>query len=182
MNNLLAALNNDPDLACIPSTERPQSLQSLYACTGCDYISFFKGIGKVTFLDTFFQHASFIAGDSTLPGSIGNVASSANDPALYSFIRLVGCAYFKKHKSGFKLDTPKALYNSIQGATSTLEHHSQWLNKIREVVWERADNEEHVLPSTEALKLHWTRCLWVLQMWKQATENNINLPGTVELV
>ena len=136
MNNLMAALNNDPDLACIPYAERPQLLQSLYACTGCDYISFFKGIGKVTFLDTFFQHASFIAGDCTLPGSIGNLASSANDLALYSFLRLVGCAYFKKHTSGFKLDTPKALYNSIQGATSTLEHQNTTLNGlIRYVRW-----------------------------------------------
>ena len=51
MNNFIAALNNDP------CAERPQLLQSLYACTGCDYISFFKGIGKGTFLDTLFQHA-----------------------------------------------------------------------------------------------------------------------------
>ncbi len=32
MNNFIAALNNDPDLACIPCAERPQLLQSLYAC------------------------------------------------------------------------------------------------------------------------------------------------------
>ena len=58
---------------------------------------------------------------------------------------------------------------------STLEHHSQSLSNIRQVVWERADSEEHVLPTMEALKL---RCLWVLEMWRQATQNNIDLPGT----
>ena len=90
LNRLLHALNNDPGLASIPSDEQPQSVQTLYVCTGCDYISFFKGMGKVSFLQTFFEHASFIAGDRTLPGSIRNVTTNPNDPALYTFLRLVG--------------------------------------------------------------------------------------------
>ena len=38
--------------------------QSLYVYTGCDYTSFFVGVGKCTFLATFFQYASFIASGS----------------------------------------------------------------------------------------------------------------------
>ena len=62
LHNLIRALENDPDMAGIPSTLRAQALQSLYVCTGCDYVSFFRGLGKVSFMTTFFQYASFIAG------------------------------------------------------------------------------------------------------------------------
>ena len=44
-------------------------------------------------------------------------------------------------------------------------------------MWERADTEDKTMPSTEALKLHWNRSLWVLEMWHQATSNDIDLPG-----
>ena len=31
--------------------------------------------------------------------------------------------------------------------------------------------------STEALKLHWARCLRILEMWRQSTNNTLILPG-----
>lgn len=61
----------DPDVKGIPQSEKLQALQAIYVCTGCDYISFFAGLGKITFLSTFFQYASFIISDSQLYGSIG---------------------------------------------------------------------------------------------------------------
>ena len=54
MTKLITALSMDPDLPQIPSITRPQVLQTLYVATGCDYTSFFTGLGKVTFLATFF--------------------------------------------------------------------------------------------------------------------------------
>ena len=173
LNGLLDALDKDPDLVSIPSEQRPQLLQSIYACTGCDYISFFRGLGKVSFLKAIFEHASFIAGDADLPGSLGYIDTNS----ILSFLRLVGCTYFNKHKSGFKEQTPRALYHTISNSTSTEEHHYEWLTKIREVVWERADTEHNMLPTTEALRLHWKRCLWVLKMWHSAQDNDIHLPG-----
>ena len=44
------ALSSDPDLISIPLYQCAQAIQSLYACTGCDYISFFVGCGKTTLL------------------------------------------------------------------------------------------------------------------------------------
>ena len=38
LKTLLTALASDPDLAGIPIHLRAQALQSLYVCTGCDYI------------------------------------------------------------------------------------------------------------------------------------------------
>lgn len=41
LNALIQALERDPDLGSVPTSLRPQALQSLYVCTGCDYTSFF---------------------------------------------------------------------------------------------------------------------------------------------
>ena len=50
MTNMITALTKDPDLSEIHIQTRPQVLQSIYVATGCDYTSFFNGLGKVTFL------------------------------------------------------------------------------------------------------------------------------------
>ena len=179
MNSLLRCLQNDPDLAQIPESARPQAIQTLYVATGCDYTSFFSGLGKVSFLSTFFQHASFIAGtiDTNISGSIGHVSLDTKSDAYLSFLRLVGCAYFRKHTSAFQLQTPEALFHSIPATNGALDSHSKWLSKIRSTVRQRPDRESDSMPSTEALGLHWKRCVWVLQMWNCATHNDIYLPG-----
>ena len=64
-----------------------------------DYISFFCGIGKVSFLATFFQHASFIAG-------------GLENTSFLFFLRLVGCAYYRKYASAFALQKPTELTKS----------------------------------------------------------------------
>ena len=99
LSKLLEALQSDPDLHAIPSVLRPQSVQSLYVCTGCDYVSFSRGMGKVSFLSTFFQYASF---SSEAPGSIGEVTLDEDSPACLSFFRLVGATYFTAHASAFE--------------------------------------------------------------------------------
>ncbi len=137
---------------------------------------FFKGLGRATFLNTFFQYARFIAGQPELPGSIGEPTLDPNNSAMYSFLRLVGCGYFRAHASAFEQRSPEAFYHSIE-ATTPQQQHTQWLEAIRQGVWQRADSENQNMPSTEALQLHWRRCTWVLEMWHQATVNDIDLPG-----
>ena len=45
LTRLLQAVQSDPDLLGIPPPLRPQAVQTLYVCTGCDYVSFFAGMG-----------------------------------------------------------------------------------------------------------------------------------------
>ena len=177
LNALVNALATDPDLAGISHNMKSQVLQSLFVCTGCDYISYFANIGKASFLSTLFQYASFIAGGSDPPGSIGDIQPDHTHSAIYSFFRLVGCAYFRTHSSAFELQSPVALFYSIKQATTVWDHHDKWLGLIRTTVWQRADNENQNMPSTKALELHWRRSIWVLQMWHGATQNDIELPG-----
>ena len=175
----MKCLSADPDLAQIPQCERPRAMQTLYIATGCDYISFFRGLGKVSFLSTFFQHATFIAGQSdTVLGSIGRVSvDDMQSNAYLSFLRLIGCAYFRKHTSAFQLETPEALFHSITPTGDAFQQHSKWLGVIRSTVHQRMENESDSMPSTEALGLHWKRCLWVIHVWNSASQNNICLPS-----
>ena len=173
---LIRALRNDPDLAAIEPREIAPVIQMLYISTGCDFISFFNGLGKVTFLATFFEHAEFIASNSgNTPGSLIHTTSEG----LLSFVRLVGCTYYKKHKAAFRpsFPTPMSLYNSVMSANDELHStHTKWLNVIRDRIWSRVQYEEDMIPSYDALRRHWMRSSWVASVWYQATTNNIQYP------
>ena len=58
---LNSAFKNDPDLAVIPRLSVAPVMQVLFVCTGCDFVSFFYGLGKASFL---YDYCSFICSDS----------------------------------------------------------------------------------------------------------------------
>ncbi len=121
----------------------------------------------------FFEQAEFICyGDGTL-------TDTDEQSSFLSFLRLVGSAYFRKHKSVFlpSFPTPKSLFNSFtKGSTSPLSHISQWLDAIRERVWSRIKYEEEMVPSIGALERHWKRSCYVINIWKQAAHNTMSYP------
>jgi hypothetical protein len=79
----------------IPDEFKSQVLQTIYALTGCDFISFFKGIGKNYFLSVFFQYSAFISsGAEQTPGTLADVNINENAKGFLAFVRLVGTAYF----------------------------------------------------------------------------------------
>lgn len=47
-----------------------------------------------------------------------------------------------------------------------------WLDGIRESIWIRISEPSDFMPSTEALRLHWYRSVWILHMWKQAPSSD----------
>ena len=56
MQALISAFANDPDLAIIPQSLSTSTIQVLFIRTGCDFISFFTGFGKASFLITLFEY------------------------------------------------------------------------------------------------------------------------------
>ena len=95
----MQALEMDPELAGIPFSTLPQTMQTLYVATGCDYTSFFYGLGKATFLHYFYQYATFITKPTNdKPGTLGDVSLENNvyNTGFLAFLRLVGTTYFKK--------------------------------------------------------------------------------------
>jgi len=66
LSSLPEALSNDRDLASTLQVKQTQSLQTLYVTTGCDYTSFFHGIGKVAFIDFISTQISYQLEQTTL--------------------------------------------------------------------------------------------------------------------
>ena len=125
-------LERDPDLSLVPTQELPRIIQALYACTGCDYTSFFSGLGKCSFFRTFCRYSDFICG-SRVKGSLSHWKS---ENSYLAFLRLVGTTYFIKYISTYRgTKSPVALFNSCTGTTIE-DQHIKWLNKIRTHVWE----------------------------------------------
>ena len=176
LSTFVTVLQNDPDLSAIPSQLTPQVFQTIFVATGCDYISFFSGIGKATFLRYFYQHAEFISsGKYNLPGTLADVDIEGNkiNSGFLAFLRLVGTVYFKKHSSGFSI-TPDRHFNKFTNP-NPLQQHCSWLEDIRQTIWDRIQFESEMIPSTEALYRHWRRTCWVLDMWKKANNNQMVL-------
>ena len=175
LNQLLQALDDDPDLASLPVKNLGKILQTLYICSGCDYISYIHGHGKATVFNVFYQHAEFVCGQK-MEGSLSETSHHKRDSGFLAFTRLIGTLYFKKHLSSFvsvySFENPNQLFNSIS-TTITTEKHKLWLDKIREVVAERITNEEDRVPSHTALWRHWLRVCWVSDMYSNSPKQDI---------
>ena len=76
-------------------------MQTLYVVTGCDYLSFFSGLGKTTLIKCFVQHAEFIASGTDYLGRFSDISleTDEHDVVFVSFLRQIGTAYFKKYAS-----------------------------------------------------------------------------------
>ena len=175
LSHMPTCLENDPDLAGFSAEALLQILQTLYVVTGCDYVSFFKGIGKQTFLKQFFRYADFITGGN-LPGSLADTDPTLRDRSFFAFARLVGATYFQKHSTCFAHTSPEAYYHSFDAQEQPAEQqHVAWLDGIRESIWIRISEPSDFMPSTEALRLHWYRSVWILHMWNQASASQVTL-------
>ena len=134
LSKFALTLKNDPDMVGISCELVPKIMQTIYIATGCNYISFFNNLGKSTFLKYFFEYSSFITAGTNIntPGMLSDTEPHQQELGYYSFLRLVGVVYFKKHASGFSTSSPVTHFNSIHLAEADYKYnHIQWLNAIR---------------------------------------------------
>ena len=125
-------------------------------------------------MNTVYQHAEFISGRQS--GSLlCHISEDNKYTGFLSFLRLIGCLYFKKHFSAIvslrSVETPQQLLNSFPSSSSE-EQHKAWYNAIRSIVSDRITNEEERMPSTTAMWRHWMRLCWIAKMWQGSTKQN----------
>ena len=133
LSNLKQDLMNDPDLCSLPGELLPQIFQTLYIVTGCDYTSFFSGIGKSTFMKYFFQFAEFITSGTAVPGTLADCSlqSDAFKTGFLAFLRLIGTVYYKKYSLAFTAPTPHSHFTSFaKTGISMKAQHVNWLEDI----------------------------------------------------
>ena len=74
----------------------------------------------------------------------------------------------------FTAPTPVVYFNQFYAIRQTsLRHHEQWLNNMRQCIWDRIQFENEMIPNTDSLHHHWKRVCWVLDMWHQADLNTM---------
>ncbi|XP_078589268.1 uncharacterized protein LOC144869676 isoform X2 [Branchiostoma floridae x Branchiostoma japonicum] len=175
VNELLSCFDKDPDLSSLSRNLLPHIIQSLFISTGCDYVSFFVGLGKVSFLKTFFQYSEFISsGNSVQTVTSGSLSCSDKDTGFLAFVRLVGSVYFQKHRTAFlKYSSPAQLFQEMRG-DNIFKIHENWLQIIRGAIFERIEFEDNSLPSFQSLWFHWLRSCWVYLTWAQALEQDFS--------
>ena len=149
------ALGNDLDLAHLDPIILPQVFQTLYPASGCDYISFFSQVDKATFLRYFFRYASFVSSGNEHPGTLADT-----DLAHGSYeegFRLFDCI-----RQAF---SPAAHFQSFRDPNSTVQQqYSSLLDDIRQTTRYCVKFENEMVPSDEALLLHWKCTCWVIHM------------------
>ena len=175
LNNLITALQRDPDLANIDPGKLAEIFQMLYIASGCDYVSYFAGQGKASFFQAFFQHAAFITG-STMLGSLSDISEQQKSVGFFAFIRLVGTLYFKKHYAAVVslkgLETPQQLFNGFCNSDPE-QNHLEWYNCIRAIVSDRITSEPERMPSPTSMWRHWMRSCWVAHLWLNSPEEDV---------
>ena len=173
LNALSQSFHSDPDLSRIEATDLHQVLQTAYVSSGCDFVSFFSGIGKASFLSALYTHAGFISSNTDdLPGSLANVSPSSE--GFLAFIRLIGVIYFVKNCRAFQDYSPENLYHSLaEPNKETSDQHQDWYNTIRGKTWERIQFEHELPPSIDALEYHWACTIWVIDYWSQSCSEKI---------
>ena len=116
-------------------------------------------LGRLRFYQ---QYCSFICSNSAhAPGMLSDTNASSH--GFFAFLRLVGCAYFRKHKSAFfpSFASPMTIFHSfLNDGQTVLQHHTTWLDFMRERIWGKIKYEEEMIPSVDALKRHWMRSGW----------------------
>lgn len=137
-------MDNDPDLAGIPREKLAKVFQVLFILSGCDYVSF-SGLGKAVFMNVFYQYSTYITGGQEEVCLSDINGDTEIKKEFFSFIKLIGTLYFKKHLPAFvvlrNVQTPVQLYNTLTAKT-TDTRHLQWYKEIRWIVSDRICSED----------------------------------------
>ena len=147
-------------------------------CIPYEFTSFFAQISKSFFATTFFRFIAFICTNTEhLPGSLAE--TTTQESSFLAFLRLVGAVYFWKTYQLFRNQFESAIA-CYQSYTTQSEVPSQqdftWIKTLNTKIWERVDFEDSLIPSIEALRLHWMRSRWVLLYCRPTQCTHIQLP------
>ena len=179
LHGLADAVSRNPDMFDIPHEKSLAILQSLYVLTGCEFTSFFVQISKSFFATTFFRFAAFICA-LNICQEVLLKEQHKNQASWHSWSQLVWCIFWKLTSFRNQFESPIDCYQSYTTQSEVpSQQHFTWIKTLNAKIWERVDLEDSLIPSIEALWLHWMRSRWVLLYWRQTQCTHIQLPPEV---
>ena len=109
-------------------------------------------------------------------GSLSDISEQQKSVGFFTFIRLVGTLYFKKHYAAVVslkgLETPQQLFNGFCNSGPE-QNHLEWYNCIRAIVSDRITSEPERMPSPTSMWRHWMRSCWVAHLWLNSPEVDV---------
>ena len=180
LNVLRNAILHDSDIACLLNHINEEDIfkifQVLFITSGCDFVSYFVDVGKITFLNVFFKYCGFITkGEGAACGKLYQTNNDVYAQGLLSFYRLIGCVYFERNKASLNnYRSPIELFDDIS-ESDIHKKHSIYLQVIRKATW-NGTYEDELLPTDDALKYHWMRTCWVSLVWGSAYIREFQYP------
>ena len=142
-------------------------MQTLFVCTECAFISYFKAVRKAWLFNRFFQYVQFISG-SEMTGLLYDTETHNRLSGFLFFIRFVGTVYFKKHFVSFNslygTETPVHSYNATSPYLSPINRQKFWIHKISIVVANGRKSEEKRISTYTSLGRHWLCTCWVTNL------------------
>ena len=162
LHGLADAVSWNPNMFDIPHEKSLATLQSLYVLTGCEFTSFFAQISKSFFATTFFRFAAFICA-LNICQEVLLKEQHKNQASWHSWSQLVWCIFWKLTSFRNQFESPIDCYQSYTTQSEVpSQQHFTWIKTLNAKIWERVDLEDSLIPSIEALWLHWMRSRWVL--------------------
>ena len=81
--------------------------------------------------------------------------------------------------------TPREIYDKVCEEHDTLSEQEilqEWLDQIRTFIMQSPEctSEQYWLPSHDSLILHWKRCCYVLQIWRQSDVSFMKYPDITQ--
>ena len=192
LNKLLDLMSVNSALCTFDKCQIADEMQALYVCSGCDYVSFFNHYSKNTFFDAYFDNVEFISAESLYSGQLSQADEHDWELGFRAFCRLIGCVFITKCSSSFQYKmkfltkpSPRDIYDKVCEEHDTLSEQEllqEWLDQIRTFIMQSPEctSEQYWLPSHDSLMLHWKRCCYVLQIWKQSDLSFMKYPDTTQ--
>lgn len=187
LNLLMTEISKNNELRCMNCDSLSEEMQAIFVLSGCDYVSSFRNCSKRTFYNVYLDHCHFIS--KSYEGSLSQSGGEDWKAGLLAFYRLIGSIYFKKCVASYRVSmslmhnpSPEDVFKKFIDTYPGMGLHEVtllWLDDIRGMIMKGKGlkSEEKWLPSNTSLALHWQRCCYVLQIWKQADINEIKYPN-----
>ena len=84
--------------------------------------------------------------------------------------------YFQRHRSTFSnYHSPMAHFHSHKSDTTSIKQHFDWIDSLRQGMWDQVTFKDQLIPSNEALYRHYLRSSWVINYWCKGSNNNMQL-------
>ena len=162
INDLVKLIAEDPAFSLLRTRDIPipTFVGLLHFVSGCDDLSFLRGITKNFCFKAFLRYNELICPESD--ESVSKILDGDHAEVFQLMVRFLSCVYCHKFASSFQVNEVASLLSDLSV--------EQLLEDIRKRTWHMTIASNNTMPSLSAIQLHSKRLCYVLNSFAKATE------------